>query len=119
MRLRGIWHEVRGGPAILRGVDLDLSPGERVALLGRNGAGKSSLVRCLLGHQRPSAGAVRLFGRDIWRERTALMQRVGVVPEEPDATSTPEETPEEAGGTLASDEALAALREKLTGETES
>jgi len=34
-------------------------------------------------------------------------------------TSTPEETPEEAGGTLASDEALAALREKLTGETDS
>ena len=55
------------------------------ALLGRNGAGKSSLVRCLLGQQRPQAGEVRLFGQDAWRGRQELMARVGVVPEEPDA----------------------------------
>ncbi|MGH9398972.1 MAG: ABC transporter ATP-binding protein [Thermoanaerobaculia bacterium] len=55
------------------------------ALLGRNGAGKSSLVRCLLGQQRPSAGRARLFGEDAWKRRATLMARVGVVPEDPDA----------------------------------
>jgi hypothetical protein len=55
------------------------------ALLGRNGAGKSSLVRCALGQQKPGAGQVRLFGEDVWRKRAHLMKRVGVLPEEPDA----------------------------------
>ena len=55
------------------------------SLLGRNGAGKSSLVRCLLGEQRPGSGNVRLLGGDVWRERAALLREVGVVPEEPDA----------------------------------
>jgi ABC-type multidrug transport system ATPase subunit len=55
------------------------------ALLGRNGAGKSSLVRCLVGQQRATAGRAVLFGRDAWRDRAGLMARVGLVPEEPDA----------------------------------
>jgi len=59
--------------------------GSVYALLGRNGAGKSSLVRCILGQREPLAGRVRLFGSDVWSQRTALMQRVGVVSEEADA----------------------------------
>ncbi|MBK5258114.1 MAG: ABC transporter ATP-binding protein [Thermoanaerobaculia bacterium] len=55
------------------------------ALLGRNGAGKSSLVRCLLGQQKPAAGTIELLGRDIWRNRKPLMDRIGIVPEEADA----------------------------------
>ena len=55
------------------------------ALLGRNGAGKSSLVRCLLGQQKPTAGGCFLFGEDVWKKRAYLMARVGVVPEDPDA----------------------------------
>ncbi len=66
-------------------VSLAVAPGAVYALLGRNGAGKSSLVRCLLGQRKANDGSVSLFGRDAWRERTALMARVGVVPEEPDA----------------------------------
>jgi len=66
-------------------VSLSIARGAVYALLGRNGAGKSSLVRCLLGQQKPSAGRALLFGRGVWSERTALMARVGVVPEEPDA----------------------------------
>jgi ABC-type multidrug transport system ATPase subunit len=61
-------------------------PAGRVyALLGRNGAGKTSVVRCLLGQLKPASGRIALFGRDAWRERRALMEKVGIVPEEPDA----------------------------------
>src|SRR5206468_6224950 len=52
-------------------VSLDIPEGSVYALLGRNGAGKSSLVRCLLGGQRPSSGRAMLLGRDVWRERAA------------------------------------------------
>ena len=62
-----------------------VEPGQVYALLGRNGSGKTSLVRCLLGHQKPTAGRVDLFGQDVWSARQALMHRVGVVAEEPDA----------------------------------
>src|SRR5262249_41108905 len=66
-------------------VSLTVEPGSVYALLGRNGAGKSSLVRCLLGEQKPTAGQALLFGEDIWKRRASLLSRVGVVPEEPDA----------------------------------
>lgn len=69
-------------------VTLSVSRGCVYALLGRNGAGKSSLVRCLLGQQKPTAGRALLFGEDAWRTRRAAMQCVGVVPEEPDVPPT-------------------------------
>jgi ABC-2 type transport system ATP-binding protein len=65
-------------------VSFEVQPGSVHVLLGRNGAGKSSLVRCLLGQQKPAAGTARLFGADAWTARVAAMARVGVVPEEPD-----------------------------------
>ena len=65
-------------------VSLEVAPGQVYALLGRNGAGKSSLVRCLLGQQKPTAGTALLFGADAWRSRVAAMARVGFVPEESD-----------------------------------
>src|SRR5881394_4178190 len=66
-------------------VTLNIDRGVVYALLGRNGAGKSSLIRCLLGQRQADGGAIRLFGDDAWRGRAALMQRVGVVTEEADA----------------------------------
>ena len=66
-------------------VTLGADRGSVYALLGRNGAGKSSLIRCLLGQRRADDGSVRLFAEDVWRGRAALMQRVGVVSEEADA----------------------------------
>ncbi len=76
------------------GVTLRVPPGRVYALLGRNGAGKSSLVRCLLGQQKPSAGRAMLFGEDAWSTRVRAMARVGAVPEEPDVP--PEMTATEA-----------------------
>src|SRR5207237_724490 len=66
-------------------VSLAVPSGAVYALLGRNGAGKSSLIRCLLGQQRPSAGRALLFGEDSWTTRRPAMERTGVAPEEPDA----------------------------------
>jgi ABC-2 type transport system ATP-binding protein len=66
-------------------VSLTVPRGSVYALLGRNGAGKSSLVRALLGQLRPDSGRMELFGEDVWTRRAALMDRVGVVPEEADA----------------------------------
>jgi ABC-2 type transport system ATP-binding protein len=63
---------------------LDVARGTVYALVGRNGAGKSSVVRCLLGQQKPQHGSAALFGEDAWSRRTPLMQRVGVVSEEAD-----------------------------------
>ncbi|HVN75605.1 MAG TPA: ABC transporter ATP-binding protein [Thermoanaerobaculaceae bacterium] len=75
-------------------VTLAVGRGCVYALLGRNGAGKSSLVRCLLGQQRPASGRATLFGEDAWSSRRRAMTRVGVVPEEPDVP--PEMTAAEA-----------------------
>jgi energy-coupling factor transport system ATP-binding protein len=63
LRMRGVWHELRDGPAILRGVDLTLAPGESVALMGRNGAGKSTLLRHAAGLMEPTRGRVECAGR--------------------------------------------------------
>ncbi|MGI8558000.1 MAG: ABC transporter ATP-binding protein [Solirubrobacteraceae bacterium] len=63
VRFDGVWHELRGGPAILRGVDLTIAPGERVVLMGRNGAGKSTLLRHTAGLLSPTRGKVQRAGR--------------------------------------------------------
>lgn len=74
-----------GSVTAVRDVTLNVPQGSVYALLGRNGAGKSSLVRCLLGQRQPDSGSIRAFGRDVWTERAVLMQRIGVVSEEADA----------------------------------
>jgi ABC-2 type transport system ATP-binding protein len=74
-----------GSVTAVRDVTLTIPRGSVYALLGRNGAGKSSLVRCLLGQRRPDGGSVRAFGEEVWTHRAALMQRIGVVSEDADA----------------------------------
>jgi ABC-2 type transport system ATP-binding protein len=80
-----------GRTRVLDGLTLAVPRGSVFALLGRNGAGKSSLLRVLVGQRPPAAGRVRLLGENPWSHRASLMARVGVVPEEPDAP--PEMTP--------------------------
>ena len=88
---------VRYGRAIAcENVSLAVPAGCVYTLLGRNGAGKSSLVRCLLGEQKPTSGEAFLFGESSWKHRARLLARVGVVPEEPDAP--PAMTPEQIAG---------------------
>jgi energy-coupling factor transporter ATP-binding protein EcfA2 len=63
LAMRGVWHELRNGPAILRGADLRLEAGETVVLMGRNGAGKSTLLRHAAGLLEPTRGSVERAGR--------------------------------------------------------
>lgn len=74
-----------GERPVLSSVSLDVPAGAVFALLGRNGSGKSSLVRCLLGQQKPEGGRTFISGEDVWTHRARLMNRVGFVAEESDA----------------------------------
>ena len=76
-------HAWYGSSHVLHGVDLQIGRGETVGLLGRNGMGKSTLIRTLLGHVRQRDGHIHLFGRDMSRARPHEVARLGVayVPE--------------------------------------
>ncbi len=78
---------LRGGRLVLRGVSLALLPGEALALIGPNAAGKSTLLRALAGLLPPSAGEVRLDGRPLasW-SRAAVARRVALVAAEDEAS---------------------------------
>lgn len=63
-------HDLAWGPkgfSILEGIGFSLSRGSRLVIVGRNGAGKSSLLRCLYRVNRLIAGQIRLDGADIWQ----------------------------------------------------
>jgi branched-chain amino acid transport system ATP-binding protein len=76
-------HAWYGSSHVLHGVDLQIRRGETVGLLGRNGMGKSTLIRTLLGHVAQRDGRITLFGQDCSRARPHEVARLGVayVPE--------------------------------------
>ena len=76
-------HAHYGQSHILHGVSLSIAPGEAVGLLGRNGMGKTTLIRTMLGLHRASSGTVRVAGRDVTRDRADRIARLGIgyVPE--------------------------------------
>lgn len=70
-----------GPQRVLDGIDLTVRTGETVAVLGRSGAGKSVLLKILIGLQPPDSGSVRIFGREICcvssRELNAIRRHMG------------------------------------------
>jgi ABC-2 type transport system ATP-binding protein len=69
----------------LRGISFNLFPGEAFAILGHNGAGKTTSIRLLLGLLKPDGGSVTVFGRDPYPEdepNRVLRRAIGVVQEE-------------------------------------
>ena len=77
-------HGAYGPSRALHGVTLEAATGEVVSLLGRNGAGKSTTLKAIMGLVDVTAGAVRFDGRDITRLPTHEISRLGVgyVPED-------------------------------------
>jgi branched-chain amino acid transport system ATP-binding protein len=73
-----------GETVILEGIELDLPPGESLALLGRNGVGKTTLLATIMGHTRLRAGSIRFAGRDIVGLPPFRRARLGIgfVPQE-------------------------------------
>ncbi len=76
-------HAWYGSSHVLHGVDVSIARGETLGLLGRNGMGKSTLIRTLLGHVTQRDGRILLFGQDVSRARPHEVARLGVayVPE--------------------------------------
>jgi len=76
-------HAWYGSSHVLHGVALQIAKGETVGLLGRNGMGKSTLIRSLLGHVAQRQGQIQLFGQDVSRGKPHEVARLGVayVPE--------------------------------------
>lgn len=84
VRYEGVGFTYPGGSTALEAVDLDLAPGERVALVGPSGAGKSTVVNLLLGFLRPDAGRILVNGVDLaGLEREAWLREVAFVPQRP------------------------------------
>ncbi len=76
-------HAWYGSSHVLHGVDLTIHRGETMGLLGRNGMGKSTLIRTLLGHVPQRDGHISLFGQDVSKAKPYEVARLGVayVPE--------------------------------------
>jgi branched-chain amino acid transport system ATP-binding protein len=76
-------HAWYGSSHVLHGIDLQIARGETVGLLGRNGMGKSTLIRTLLGHVKQREGHISLRGTDVSRAAPHEVARLGVayVPE--------------------------------------
>ncbi len=76
-------HTYYGDSHVLHGVSLEVRPGEAVALLGRNGVGKTTLIRSIVGFTPPRRGRIRFDGRDIHTLPPYRIARAGlaVVPQ--------------------------------------
>ncbi|TAK49489.1 MAG: ABC transporter ATP-binding protein [Xanthobacteraceae bacterium] len=76
-------HTYYGYSHVLHGVDFSVRAGETVCLMGRNGMGKTTLLRTLLGHVRARRGTVHVRGEDMTQARTSRIIRKGIayVPE--------------------------------------
>ncbi len=83
VRFEDVWFEYSAAAPVLRGVDLTIEPGRTVAVVGRTGAGKSTLMSLVPRLYDPTSGSVRVDGRDV-RELTlrSLRSQISVVPQD-------------------------------------
>ncbi|MFD8689871.1 ABC transporter ATP-binding protein [Streptomyces sp. NPDC059651] len=79
---RDVRRSYAGGFEAVTGVSFSVARGELFALLGTNGAGKTSTVELLEGLARPDGGTIRVLGHDPFAERAAVRPRIGVMLQE-------------------------------------
>ncbi|MEF3304365.1 ectoine/hydroxyectoine ABC transporter ATP-binding protein EhuA [Paenibacillus sp. GYB003] len=65
VRFRGV-RKTFGDTEVLKGIDLDLYPGEKVAVIGPSGSGKTTIARILMTLERPTGGTVEVEGEQLW-----------------------------------------------------
>ncbi len=70
-----------GGVNAVDDISFSVEPGQVLGFLGPNGAGKSTTMRLITGFYRPSAGEVRVLGKDVHRQRRQVQQHLGYLPE--------------------------------------
>jgi len=85
LQMKEVWFRYnRDGKDILRGTELSLSRGEFHAVVGGNGAGKSTMLRALCGICRPQRGKIRVFGKDPAKCGAELFQNcISMLPQDP------------------------------------
>lgn len=76
---RNLNKSFREGSLALSGLDLTVACGSVYGLIGRNGAGKTTAMRCLMGLLRPDSGTARILGADFWTAPRQRRQQVGYV----------------------------------------
>jgi len=80
--LRGVTKSF-GAKQVLRGIDLDIAPGESVVVIGGSGTGKSVLLKCILGLMRPDAGSIKVDGAETVglgnHRRAEVMRKFGML----------------------------------------
>lgn len=90
---RGLFRRVVGGVRVLDGVDLEIHPGETLALVGESGSGKTTLARAVLRLIRPSAGRIWLDGEEITqldaRSLRPLRRQMQIVFQDPSSSLNP------------------------------
>lgn len=77
LEVSGLWANY-GATPILQGVDMTINKGEIVGLIGRNGVGKTTTMRCLIGLLRATSGWVRLNGDDVTALPSDALARLGI-----------------------------------------
>ncbi|HEX8958484.1 MAG TPA: ABC transporter ATP-binding protein [Solirubrobacterales bacterium] len=82
LSIEGLVKRYPTGVEALRGVSLEIEPGEFYGLLGPNGAGKSTLIHCTTGLAQPSSGTIRVFGHDAVGNYAEARQAIGLAPQE-------------------------------------
>lgn len=70
-----------GGTEVLKGIDLDINPGQVIGYIGPNGAGKSTTVKILCGIITAFDGDIKVFGMDLKTQSLEIKKRIGYVPE--------------------------------------
>ena len=70
-----------GRRIVLKDITFTANPGERIAIVGRNGCGKTTLMQILSGSMKPNSGDIRFFGQEPLRKRGVFKQFCGYVPQ--------------------------------------